>query len=149
MNYRNRLLAAVLAFSVGGAATELCAAEVEFFDDGPLAGQGYPFSESVRAGDLLFLAGQIGEKDGELVKGGIEAEARQTLTNIRAALGRRGLGLENVVKCTVFLADISEWGAFNNVYKEFFNPPYPARSALGVNGLALNARAEVECIAAY
>lgn len=125
------------------------AAEVTFHDDGPLAGKGYPFSESVRVGDLLFLAGQIGEREGGLVDGGIEAEARQTLRNIEAALQRRGLGLQNVVKCTVFLADIGEWARFNEVYKEFFKAPYPARSALGVNGLAMGARTEVECIAAY
>lgn len=126
------------------------AVEVEKFADGPLADSGYPFSEAVRVGDLLFLSGQIGtnESDG-LVEGGIAPEAEQTLTNIAAALERRGLTMEDVVKCTVFLADMSEWGTFNEVYKRFFSAPYPARSALGANGLALSARVEVECIAAY
>jgi 2-iminobutanoate/2-iminopropanoate deaminase len=124
------------------------AAEVSFHNDGPLAEQGLPFSESVRVGDLLFLSGQVGEVQGELVPGGIEAEAVQAMKNIQAALERRGLALPNVVKCTVFLADIGEWAAFNEVYKRFFEPPYPARSALGANGLALGARTEVECIAA-
>ena len=126
------------------------AAEVEFHNDGPLKELGLPFSESVRAGDLLFLSGQIGSgADGKLAPGGISAEANQTLLNIAATLERRGLGMEDVIKCTVFLADISEWAAFNEVYMKHFTAPYPARSALGVNGLALNARAEVECIAAY
>jgi len=125
------------------------AADTTFYDDGPHQGQ-FPFSESVRVGDLLFLAGQVGDgKDGKLAEGGIEAEANQILLNISAALNRRGLTLKDVVKCTVFLADIAEWSGFNEVYKQHFKPPYPARSALGANGLALNARAEVECIAAF
>jgi len=57
--------------------------------------------------------------------------------------------MENVVKCTVFLADIEEWGTFNEIYTKYFDPPFPARSALGANGLAINARVELECIAAY
>ena len=126
------------------------AAEVEFHNDGPLKELGLPFSESVRAGDLLFLSGQIGSgADGKLAPGGISAEANQILLNIAATLEKRGLGMEDVIKCTVFLADISEWAAFNEVYMKHFTSPYPARSALGANGLALNARAEVECIAAY
>ena len=126
------------------------AADVEFFDEGPLAGKGYPFSEAVRVGDLLFLAGTLGvdETDG-LAEGGITPEADQTMKNIRAALKRRGLDMSNVVKCTVFLADIAEWPAFNEVYKRYFEAPYPARSALAASGLALDARVEVECIAAY
>jgi len=126
------------------------AADVEFHNDGPFAELGLPFSESVRVGSLLFLSGQIGSgADGKLAPGGISAEANQTLLNIAATLEKRGLGMEDVIKCTVFLADISEWAAFNEVYVKHFTAPYPARSALGANGLALNARAEVECIAAY
>lgn len=126
------------------------AADVEVFNDGPMAGKGYPFSESVRVGDILFLSGEVGiDESDNLVAGGIEAEAEQTIKNIRASLERRGLDLSNVVKCTIFLADINEWGRFNKVYTTFFEPPYPARSAFGANGLALEARVEVECIAAY
>jgi len=122
-------------------------AEIAKYDDGSFAG---PYSESARVGDLLFLAGQIGEdKDGNLVPGGIKAEAEQMMLNIKAALARRGLAMEHVVKCTVFLADIAEWGAFNEVYKRHFSQPYPARSALGASGLAVNARVEMECIAGY
>ena len=126
------------------------AAEVEFHNDGPLKELGLPFSESVRVGDLLFLSGQIGSGAGDkLAPGGMSAEANQILLNIAATLEKRGLGMEDVIKCTVFLADISEWAAFNEVYMKHFTAPFPARSALGANGLALNARAEVECIAAY
>lgn len=131
-------------------ATSVLAVEIEKFNDDPLANAGYPFSESVRVGDLLFLSGQIGIlPDGSLAPGGIRGEAHQTLLNISEALDRRGLGMEHVVKCTVFLADVSEWAAFNEVYQQHFSSPYPARSALGANGLALGARTEVECIAAY
>jgi 2-iminobutanoate/2-iminopropanoate deaminase len=109
-----------------------------------------PFSRAVRVGDLLFLAGQIGtDASGRLVPGGIQAETRQTLENIRAELRRNGLGMERVAKCTVFLADMSEWGRMNAVYATFFPGPKPARSAAGSNGLALGARVEIECIAAY
>jgi reactive intermediate/imine deaminase len=126
------------------------ATEIAKFDDGPFAGMAYPYSESARAGDLLFLAGQIGEDaDGDLVPGGIKAEAEQMMLNIEAALARRGLAMQHVVKCTVFLADIAEWGAFNEVYKKHFSQPYPARSALGASGLAANARVEMECTAGY
>jgi 2-iminobutanoate/2-iminopropanoate deaminase len=104
----------------------------------------------VRAGNLLFLTGQIGtDPGGRLVPGGIQGEAEQMMLNIEAALARRGLAIDHVVKCTVFLADFAEWGAFNEVYKRHFKQPYPARSAFGVSGLTLNARVEMECIAAY
>lgn len=108
-----------------------------------------PFSEAVQVGPVLFLAGQIGSVPGtrSVVPGGMAAEARQALANIRGILERHGSSLKDVVKCTVFLADMAEWAAFNEIYREFFTSPYPARSALGVNGLALGARVEVECIA--
>lgn len=140
----------VLAVLLIASSPGIEAAEIARFNDGPFADMGYPFSESARAGDLLFLAGQIGEDaDGKLVPGGIQAEAEQMMLNIEAALARRGLSMEHVVKCTVFLADIDEWGAFNEVYKKHFSPPYPARSAMGASGLAVNARVEMECIAGY
>ena len=125
----------------------LHAADVEYFDEGPQAGKGYPFSESVRVGDILFLSGTLGVgANDELPEGGIVPESAQLMKNIRAALERRGLGMSNVVKCTVFLADMSEWSAMNEVYRTFFENP-PARSALGASGLALDARVEIECIA--
>lgn len=140
----------VLAVFLFTNSTGTFAAEITRYDDGPFAGMGYPYSESARVGNLLFLAGQIGEDaDGKLVTGGIQVEAEQMMLNIEAALSRRGLAMEHVVKCTVFLADIAEWSAFNEVYKKHFSHPYPARSALGASGLAVNARVEMECIAGY
>ena len=108
-----------------------------------------PFSEAVRAGDFLFLSGQIGEipETAKLAEGGIQAESRQTLKNIKRVLESSGASLGDVVKCTVFLADIAEWPAFNTVYREFFHKPFPARSALAASGLAMGARVELECIA--
>ncbi|MCP4204668.1 MAG: hypothetical protein GY769_22390 [bacterium] len=112
-----------------------------------------PFSESVRAGNLLFLSGQIGAAVDEGGRGrppgGIGPETQQTLENIRAALERRNLSMDDVVKCTVMLADIDEWAAMNEVYKTFFSKHFPARSAFGTSGLALGARVEIECIAAF
>jgi len=109
-----------------------------------------PFSEAVRVGDLLFLSGQIGNRPGtlELVPGGMAAEARQTMDNIKRVVERHGSSMDRVVKCTVFLTDMSEWPAFNEIYRTYFPGSPPARSALGATALALGARLEVECIAA-
>jgi reactive intermediate/imine deaminase len=109
-----------------------------------------PFSEAVRAGGFLYLSGQLGNLPGTrtLAPGGIGPESRQVMANIKAALGRHGASLDDVVKCTVFLADMAEWPAFNEVYQTYFpSGRFPARSALGANGLALGARVEVECLA--
>jgi len=108
-----------------------------------------PFSEAVRVGDMLYLAGQIGLRSGtrEVVPGGIAAETRQTLENIKAVLERHGSSLDRVVKCAVFMADMAEWPAMNEVYRTFFAAHLPARSALGANGLAFGARVEIECLA--
>ena len=109
-----------------------------------------PFSDAVRAGGLLFQSGRIGNLPGtlQLVPGGIQAETKQALENIRDGFARHGLGMERVVKCTVFMADMKEWPAMNEIYVQFFPAGKPARSALGANGLALGARVEIECIAA-
>lgn len=124
-------------------------ARAQFLNTPQSLERGLPFSEAVRAGDLLFVAGQIGDDPatGRPAAGGIQPEARQALEHIQSILERNGSSLADVVKCTVFLADIAEWGAFNEVYKQFFRAPYPARSALGTSGLALGARVELECIA--
>lgn len=111
----------------------------------------YPFSPAVRVGDMLYLSGQIGSvvQDGRmvLVSGGVEAETRQTMENIREVLERSGSSLDRVVRCLVMLSDMSEWPRMNEVYASFFPGPKPARSALGANGLALGARVEIECTA--
>lgn len=123
---------------------------IEFLNSGKVIPRTLPFSEAVRVGDILYLSGQIGLVPGtmKLVEGGIQAQARQTMENIKTSLEAHGYALGDVVKCTVMLADMSEWAAFNEVYKTFFAGRFPARSALGANGLALGARVEVECIAA-
>jgi 2-iminobutanoate/2-iminopropanoate deaminase len=132
------------------AATIACAPgpTLQFMPDPtPPAG---PFTRAVRVGNLLFLSGQIGtDASGRIVPGGIQPETRQTLENIRAELRRNGLAMDRVAKCTVFLADIAEWPRMNEVYATFFPGPKPARSAAGASGLALGARVEIECIAAY
>lgn len=112
------------------------------------SGVSLPFSAAVRVGDVLYLSGQMGiDATGALVEGGIEAETRQTLANMRAILDRHGSSLDRVVKCTVFLADMREWAAMNAVYVSHFPAHLPARSALGASGLALGGRVEIECIA--
>jgi reactive intermediate/imine deaminase len=107
-----------------------------------------PFSQAVRVGEVLYLSGQLGNKPGtlELVSGGMEAEARQTMDNIGAALEENGLSFRDVFKCTVMLADMKRWADFNKVYVTYFDADHlPARSAFGCNGLALGAQVEVEC----
>jgi reactive intermediate/imine deaminase len=107
-----------------------------------------PFSPAVRVGNWLFLAGQIGtDTAGRVVVGGIQAEARQALNNIKDVLEKTGSSLDRVVKCTVFMADMKEWPAMNEIYATYFRNHFPARSAFGATGLALNARMEIECIA--
>ena len=110
----------------------------------------FPFTPAVQVGNILYLAGQVGtsaDTKGGLVPGGIEAETRQTMMNIKDVLEKSGSSLDRVVKCTVFMADMKEWPAMNGVYASFFPNHKPARSAFGATGLALNARVEIECIA--
>lgn len=110
-----------------------------------------PFSPAVQIGNLLFLAGQIGtaaNAQGGVVPGGIKAETKQTMDNIKEVLEKSGSSLDRVVKCTVFMADMREWDQMNEVYATYFPRNKPARSALGASGLALSARVEIECIAA-
>lgn len=108
-----------------------------------------PFSAAVRVGNLLYVSGQMGtdETGRVIVAGGIEAETRQTLANMKAILERHGSSLSRVVKCTVMMADMSEWPAMNAIYVPHFPEHLPARSAFGCAGLALGGRVEIECIA--
>lgn len=123
------------------------ASEVEFLSAPDTETLELPFSEAVRVGDMLYLSGQVGNRPGELavVPGGLAAEARQVMDNIRAVLERHGAGMEDIVKCTVMIDDIDQWGDFNEVYVTYFPGPKPARSAFGADGLALGAALEVEC----
>ncbi len=105
-----------------------------------------PFSDAVRVGHMLYLSGQVGtDTTGALVEGGIAAETRQTMDNIQAVLERNGSSLDEVVKCTVMIEDIAQWGELNEIYRTYFPNHFPARSALGADGLALGALVEIEC----
>ena len=120
--------------------------DIEFYTSEQL--KGLPFSAAVRVGRMLYLSGQIGiDGSGKLVAGGISAETRQTMENIKATLEQYGSSLDHVIKATVMLADMSEWSEMNKVYVTYFGRHFPARSALGANGLALGARVEIECVA--
>ncbi|MBY6015604.1 RidA family protein [Qipengyuania gaetbuli] len=108
----------------------------------------YPFSSAVQVGDVLYLSGDIGadETGRAVVPGGIEAETRAMFARIGKTLEAHGLGYADLFKCTVMLADMGEWPAFNAIYATYFEKGrYPTRSAMGVNGLALSARVEMEC----
>jgi reactive intermediate/imine deaminase len=123
---------------------------MEFYTSPDAKAAGLPFSQAVRVGDVLYLSGCLGNLPGkmELVPGGMEAETRQTMENIRAVLTANGLTFDDVFKCTVMLADMSEWASFNRVYVTYFKPErLPTRSAFGASALALGARVELECMA--
>lgn len=107
-----------------------------------------PFSDAVETDNLLFLTGQIGKdhKAGKLVEGGIQAETKQTIENIKAVLEQHHLNLDQVVKCTVILSDINDFAAFNEVYTSYFVKK-PARTTFAAAGLAANAKIEIDVIA--
>ena len=143
-----RLVAACTAATLTACAPSLAVRPAEYLGTNP-AGPPRPFSPAVRINGFLYLSGQVGsDSTGKVVAGGIKAETRQVMENIGRVLTANGSSFARVVKCTVFLADMSEWGAMNEVYATFFPADKrPARSAMGVNGLALGARTEIECIA--
>ncbi len=111
--------------------------------------QNTPFSDAVETDDFLFLSGQIGMDHSVrvLVDGGIKGETKQTIENIKAVLEHHGLSLDHVVKCTVILSDINDFSSFNEVYTQYFTKK-PARTTFAASGLALNAKIEIEVIAA-
>ena len=109
-----------------------------------------PYSQAIQVGNLVFASGQIpiDPATGSFVAGGVKEQARQSLTNVKAILDEAGLTLDNVVKTTVFLADMNDFADVNTVYAEFFAEPYPARSAVAVKTLPKGALLEIEVIAA-
>jgi 2-iminobutanoate/2-iminopropanoate deaminase len=126
-----------------------CATSTSRVEFRPRPGAAGPFSEAVRAGDILFLSGVLGtDSTGRLASGGIGPETRQALENVKAVLARNGLAMDRVVKCTAMLADIADWPAMNTVYASYFPGPKPARSAFAAGALVLGARIELECTAA-
>lgn len=109
-----------------------------------------PYSQAVEAGGFVFVSGQlpVDPATGEFAEGGIAELTRRSLLNVQAILEAAGLGLEHVVKTTVFLADMADFAEMNAVYASFFGTPAPARSAVAVRTLPKGARVEIECIAA-
>ena len=109
-----------------------------------------PYSQAIQVGNLLYASGQIpiDPSTGSIVDGGIKEQTRQSLLNVQAILEEAGLSFANVVKTTVFLADISDFADMNGVYAEFFSEPYPARSAVAVKSLPKGALVEIEIVAA-
>ena len=109
-----------------------------------------PYSQAIEANGLVITSGQlpIDPATGEFAPGGIKEQTRQSLTNAKAILEEAGISLANVMKTTVFLSDMNDFATMNEVYAEFFNEPFPARSAIAVKTLPKNALVEVECIAA-
>ena len=108
-----------------------------------------PYSQAIAAGGLIFVSGQlpIDLATGSFPEGGVEAQTRQSLTNIKAILEEAGSGMDKVVKTTVLLADMGDFAAMNGVYSEFFGNPYPARCAFAVKTLPKGALVEIECVA--
>ena len=108
-----------------------------------------PYSQAIKVGNLVYTSGQIpiNPATGNFVEGGIKEQTRQSLTNIKAILEETGLSMNNVVKTTVFLADMNDFADMNSVYAEFFSEPYPARSAVAVKTLPKGALVEIEVVA--
>lgn len=108
-----------------------------------------PYSQAIKVGNLVFASGQVPivPATGKFVEGGIQEQTRQALTNAQAILEEAGTSLKNVVKTTVYLSDMANFAAMNEIYAEFFTQPYPARSAVAVKALPKGALVEVECIA--
>ena len=109
-----------------------------------------PYSQDIQAGDFVYTSGQLGldPQTGAFPEGGIKEQARQSLNNVKAILEEAGLSMANVVKTTVFLANMEDFAEMNSVYAEFFIEPYPARSAVAVKTLPKNALVEIEVVAA-
>lgn len=108
-----------------------------------------PYSQAIEAGELIFVAGQLGldPKSGKLVEGGIEAETKQALENIKAVLLAAASSLAKVVKTDVYLADMNDFSKMNEIYTGYFTEPYPARATVAVKTLPKNGRVEISVIA--
>ena len=145
-------LGSTVAAAQDSAATDIVKTQTaagQFYSSQLSLDQGFPFSDIVETnGGLIFISGLVGtDETGELVTGGLEAETHAIFRQMNTYLAHLGLGFDDVVKCLVMIDDIAQWGAFNGIYTQYFSPPYPARSAMGADGLALGASLELECIA--
>ena len=107
-----------------------------------------PFSPAIRANGFILFSGQVGQDPvtGQLVRGGVEAEARQLFANLVALLNAAGKSFGDVAKASVFLTDIADFATVNAIYAEYFDPPYPARTTIAVAALPLEARIEIELL---
>ena len=146
-------LGPTVAAAQNSAATDIANTETaagQFYSSQLSLDQGFPFSDIVETnGGLIFISGLVGtDESGELVTGGLEAETHAIFRQMKTYLAHLNLDLTDVVKCLVMIDDIAQWGDFNGVYTQYFKTPYPARSAMGADGLALGASLELECIAA-
>ena len=123
--------------------------EIQYVNSDETKEKGYPFSDATVVNVIIYLSGAIGTlPDGSLVSGGIVAETRQTMMNIKNRLEKMGGSMDDIFKCTCMLADIKDWPLMSQEYKKFFNPDkLPARSAFAGSGLALGAKLEIECMA--
>ncbi|HJL80305.1 MAG: Rid family hydrolase [Gammaproteobacteria bacterium] len=139
------ILISALLFSFKVLAEDI---SIEHFSSEQTVKQDFPFSDAVRVDNTVYISGMIGEDDkGNLVEGGIVPEAHAVMKKMGNILDHFSLGYDDVVKCLVMIDDISEWSMFNSVYVQYFDKPYPARSAFGADGLAGSASFELECIA--
>ena len=123
--------------------------EIQYVNSDETKEKGYPFSDATVVNGIIYLSGAIGTlPDGSVVSGGIVAETRQTMMNIKNRLEKIGGSMDDIFKCTCMLADINDWPLMSQEYKKFFNPDkLPARSAFAGSGLALGAKLEIECMA--
>lgn len=135
----------IMIFAIGACTVPMTGAVLQQAQqsDVEYIGNGRLLSNIVRVGNTLYLSGQLG-LSGER---GITPETTAVMENIKRLLEENGSHMDDVVKCTVFLADFAEWGAMNTVYLSYFTKHRPARSAVAVNGMAANARVEIECMA--
>ena len=141
-----RRLFTLVALLAAGTAWAQSRAPVQHYGAPQLGTQPLPFSSAVRAGDILYLSGQIGIGANGRMPEGIEAQTRQAMENIGAILRSAGRSWDDVVHCTAMLDNMADWPAFNRVYVTYFTPGrLPARSAFGADGLALGALVELEC----
>ena len=123
--------------------------EIQYVNSDETKEKGYPFSDATVVNGVIYLSGAIGTlPDGSVISGGIAAETRQTMMNIKNRLEKMGGSMDDIFKCTCMLADIKDWPLMSQEYKKFFNPDkLPARSAFAGSGLALGAKLEIECMA--
>ena len=145
---KNLLFIIALVFCFGNTSCVKSVSEIVFHKSHEPKKAQAPFSDVVEANGFLFLSGQVGmnHTTRTLVEGGIEAETKQCLENIKAVLEQHDSSLDHVVKCTVILKDIKDFAAFNAIYKTYF-PNKPARTTFGASGLAVGARIEIDVIA--